>query len=1001
MWSITLPIFLKSNVRPVKSTRILSQLFRIIVRITLSTHQNSNTMIIFKPYYLLLSFCLALLFSCSPKQASVLSPDLQKKQEELIAPVKEKIKIPVDERLTMGKLNNGIRYYIQKNQRPENRAELRLAVNAGSILEDNDQLGLAHFVEHMAFNGTEHFEKSELVDYLESVGTRFGPDLNAYTSFDETVYMLQVRTDSTELFDKGMLILRDWANGVTFDNEEIDKERGVVESEWRSRLSPDQRMQQKYFPVLYHGSQYAERLPIGDPEIIQNADYETVKRYYRDWYRPDLMAVVVVGDIDVEEVESDIGSLFGDMLPVENPRSRQKYSVPHHDETLISIVSDKEASFTNVRLVYKHDRVKTVNLDDYRASMIRSLYNSMLGARLQEITKQPDPPFMFAFSGYRPDVGDIDSYSAMAFAPEGKASTALTSLLTENKRVLLHGFTLGEMERAKKKMIEDAERGFKEMDKTESNQLAMSYVYKYLKDNPTPSPKQVLDLYQKNLPSIRLIEVNALAAKWVRDKSRVVVMTGPKKEETPLPTEADVRAMLDEMAAKEVEAYADEVVDAPLFDKILESVAEDKNKTFDGVDIEYLELANGVEVYLKKTDFKNDEVLMSAFSPGGSSLYEDDEYFNATNAASIVREGGVGAFSPVQLEKLLAGKTVGVSPYIGTYSEGFNGSASPDDLEILFQLVYKYFTEPRIDDEAFQSFVTRQKGLYKNLMSDPRYFFSDYVSKKKYDNHARVGWPDEEDWAELDYGRAMVIYDDRFADASDFTFSFVGNFNEESIRGYIQKYLGNLPVVERNEDWKDVGIRAVKGGMKDRIKRGEAQKTNVHMYFHGDFEYSRQNNYLMNSMLAYLRIKMREELREDLGGVYGVGVFGGGSKKPKEQYGITISFNADPPMTDTLVQAAKDVIKKAMTDGPNEEDMTKVKEIQKQGRIKNLKENWFWQRLISREYEDGLSFENVLIDDFEVQIENLTSEQIKHAVVQYFSYENYIEIIMDPEGEGG
>ena len=338
MWSITLPIFLKSNVRPVKSTRILSQLFRIIVRITLSTHQNSNTMIIFKPYYLLLSFCLALLFSCSPKQASVLSPDLQKKQEELIAPVKEKIKIPVDERLTMGKLNNGIRYYIQKNQRPENRAELRLAVNAGSILEDNDQLGLAHFVEHMAFNGTEHFEKSELVDYLESVGTRFGPDLNAYTSFDETVYMLQVRTDSTELFDKGMLILRDWANGVTFDNEEIDKERGVVESEWRSRLSPDQRMQQKYFPVLYHGSQYAERLPIGDPEIIQNADYETVKRYYRDWYRPDLMAVVVVGDIDVEEVESDIGSLFGDMLPVENPRSRQKYSVPHHDETLISIV---------------------------------------------------------------------------------------------------------------------------------------------------------------------------------------------------------------------------------------------------------------------------------------------------------------------------------------------------------------------------------------------------------------------------------------------------------------------------------------------------------------------------------------------------------------------------------------------------------------------------------------------------------------------------------------
>ena len=385
-------------------------------------------------------FFFVVFIQCSPKQTAVLQPVPTEKMEEFVAPETDKRLIPIDERLTSGVLSNGLHYYIQKNAKPESRAELRLAVNAGSILEDEDQLGLAHFVEHMAFNGTEHFEKSELVDYLESVGTRFGPDLNAYTSFDETVYMLQVRTDSTELFDKGLLILRDWANGVSFDHEEIDKERGVVESEWRSRLSPDQRMQQKFFPVLYNGSRYAERLPIGDPEIIQTADYESFKRYYTDWYRPDLMAVVVVGDINVSEVETQIKILFGDISPTDNARPRKKYTVPHHNETLVCIASDKEASFTNVRLVYKHDRVETKFLDDYRATLIRSLYNRMLGARLKEITKQPDPPFLFAYSGYSPDVGDIDSYSSMAFTPEGKSRAALKSLLIENKRVVEFGF---------------------------------------------------------------------------------------------------------------------------------------------------------------------------------------------------------------------------------------------------------------------------------------------------------------------------------------------------------------------------------------------------------------------------------------------------------------------------------------------------------------------------------------------------------------------------------
>ena len=951
-----------------------------------------------------LTLFLCLLYSCSPKQSEVIAQPEMVKTEETADVMQEEAStmiaadmIPVDERLSHGVLSNGMHYYIQKNVRPENRAELRLAVNAGSVLEDEDQKGLAHFVEHMAFNGTRNFEKNELIDYLESTGTRFGPDLNAFTSFDETVYMLQVRTDSTALFDKGMQVIRDWADGITFDEEEIDKERGVVESEWRSRLSPDQRMQNVYFPIMYKGSQYAERLPIGDPEIIKNADYETIKRYYRDWYRPDLMAVVVVGDVDVSTVEAQVKQLFGDIPAATSPRPRTKYDMPKHPETLVSVVSDKEASFTNVRVMYKHDKIHTKTTADFRESLVRQVYNRMLGARLSEISKNPDPPFMFAYTGYGGDVGDMDTYSSFAFVPEGKASAALETLLTENKRVLRHGFTAGEMERAKKEMMEGAERNVKEMDKTESNRLVMRYVYKYLDDIATPSPSQALALYEQYLPSIQLSEVNALPSQWIRDESRVVVINGPQKEEAPLPEEDEVRNMLEQVAQTSVEPYVDDVVEEPFFTAELSETPIAEDITYEEVDVRYIKLANGVDVYLKKTDFKNDEILMSAQSPGGSSLYNDDEYFNASNAASIVSEAGIGAFSPTQMDKLMAGKTVFVSPYIGTLSEGMNGSASPDDMEIMFQMIYKYFYEPRIDAEAFASFVSKQSGVFKNLMSNPTYFFSDYVSRKKYDEHPRVGFPSADDWTDLDYARAMEIYKERFADASDFTFSFVGNFDEDKITSFIQTYLGNLPTIDREEDWKDLGIDPVKGVVKERFEKGEAPKTNVHMYFHGDYKYNVENNYIMNSTLAYLRIKLREALREELGGVYGVRLSGGGSKKPKENYGIVISFNADPPMTDTLIQEAKRVIQSAIEEGPNDLDMTKVKETQKQGRVKNLKENRFWQRRINTAHEEDKNFDEILLSTLEKRIEGLTAAQIQEAISTYFDYDDYMEFIMDPE----
>ena len=905
--------------------------------------------------------------------------------------------IPADNRVVRGKLSNGMHYYIQKNGKPENRAELRLAVNAGSILEDEDQLGLAHFVEHMAFNGSKNFEKNELVDFLEMAGARFGPDLNAYTSFDETVYMLQVRTDSTALLDKGMLILKDWASGISFDEEEIDKERGVVESEWRSRLSPDQRMQKEYFPVMYQGSQYAKRLPIGKPEIIKNASYDAVKRFYRDWYRPDLMAVVVVGDVDIPTIEKQIQELFAPMPANPSPRDRKKYKVPHHKETLFSIASDKEASFTNVRIMYKHDGKETKNLGDYRGTLVKNLYNAMLGARLDEIGRQPEPPFVFAYTGYGQDVGDIDVYRSYSMVPEGKAAKAFEVLLTENQRVLQHGFNQTEMEREMKNMMTRAEKSLKEMDKTESARLAMRYVYNYLDNNPIPSPEQIVDLYGKYFPTIQLEEINALAKKWIRNESRVVVVTGPEKNESPLPTESELRAIMEKVDNSTLTAYEDEVSTQPFFDKTLAPIAIKLEKTMDKVGLEYFELENGVEVYLKKTDFKNDEILMRSTSPGGTSLYSDKDYADASNASRIVNEAGIGDFSSNQLQKLMAGKVVRVSPFIGSTSEGFNGSASPNDMETMFQMVYMYFHQPRVDPDAFTSYLSKQKGIYKNLMSNPNFFFMDQTMKIKYNNHPRMGFPSAEEMDKIQYNNAMKIYRERFEDASDFTFFFVGNFDEAKIKEMAQRYLGNLPSTNRKEEWKDLGIRVVDGKVNEKINKGKAPKTQVELFFHGDFDYNDNNSYKFRSMIDYLRIKLREELREDKGGVYGVGVRGFSTDKPIKSYSITISFNSDPGNTDDLIKAAKAVIQKATTEAPNEQDMKKVKETQRQGRIKDLKQNRFWQSQIVNEHDRGKNFEKILLENFEKKINALTPDDIKNAAGSYFDYNSYIEIVMEPE----
>ncbi len=910
-----------------------------------------------------------------------------------------KAPIPFDPAVKSGILANGMRYYLRQNAKPEQRAELRLVVQAGSMQEDADQLGLAHFVEHMAFNGTRHFPKSALVDYLESIGTRFGPDLNAYTSFDETVYMIQARTDSMALLEKGLLILEDWASAITFDAEEIDKERGVVISEWRNRLSPDQRMQQQYFPTLYQGSRYAERLPIGDPLIIEKAPYETVKRFYQDWYRPELMAVIAVGDFDLAWMEREVKARFGRIAATKNkPREREHYRVPGHQETLFAICSDKEAAFTTAQVFYKHPRQEVRNIADYKALLARNLYNRMLNARLFELQQQPNPPFTFASTGYGADLGDIDSYSAYAFTAEGQAISGLRAVLLEVRRAQLHGFTETELARQKTELLKAAESAFRERDKTQSGTLAMRLVSWYLRETPMPDAEQYLQLCQSLLPQITLADINPLPRWWITKDNRVLVVTGPDKANSPLPTEAELQTLLDEIDSSTPPPYVDQVSDAPLLSERLVPAKIIEEKSYKSLNIIELKLENGVRVVLKPTDFKNDEILLSAFSPGGHSLYSDADYQSAANAAQLIDQSGIGSFNAVELQKKLTGKRLNISPSITELYEGFNGSCSPDDLETLLQMIYLYCTSPRLDDAALQSFIARQQSIFKNMMANPYFFFNDERNKLKYNNHPRRLMTKSEDLDRIVLQDVLRIYRERFADASDFTFVIVGTFDTATIRPLLATYLGNLPAAGRQETWRDVQANLVPGRLEKTIVRGEAPKSLVELTFHGNFDYAdAQQRYEFASLLDLLRIKLRESMREDKGGVYGVSVFGSPSQYPKPSYFITISFNCDPNMTDELIQTALTDIEAIKTKGADEKDLQKIRETQKQTRIKSLKENSFWSGQLLSRYQNGIALDELETALYDAKVDQLNSIALQKAANRYFNADNFMRLVLLPE----
>jgi zinc protease len=656
--------------------------------------------------------------------------------------------LPVDEKVRIGKLENGFTYYIRQNNKPENRIEMRLAVNAGSLQETDEQQGLAHLLEHMAFNGTKHFEKNDIIEYLQSIGVRFGPDLNAYTFFDETVYMLTIPSDSAELVDKGFLIMEDWAFNQTLDGNEIDKERGVVIEEWRLGQGPMQRLRDKTLPVLFHESRYAERLPIGKKEVIENFDHQVLRDFYNDWYRPNLMALVVVGDIDPDEAEDKIKKHFSQQKNPENEKERVDYAIPNHDETLVVVATDKEAPYTFVQLVYKMDRSGNETGDDYIQSMKESCLTGMLNRRLQELTENANPPFVgagFYFSEmYSRTKSALQGY---ALVGEDGIELGLRTLLEENNRIAKHGFTQGELERYKLDYLKRMEQAFNERDKTESEALVEEYKRNFFTNEAIPGIEFEYNFVKKHLANITIEDINALAAGVISEKNRVIMVSGPEKENITSLDKTAILAVAEAADNAELKPYEDQLASAQLLDNLPVAGTIVKETKIESIDAVELTLSNGVTVLLKPTSFKNDEIKVTGFAWGGASVADDSDHFSSMHADGIVSESGLGNFSKSDLTKLLAGKTAYAATSIGTYSQSISANCRPADLETMMQLMYLNFTNPRVDEESFQAYINKNRSLYKNLAQEPTQYFYDKFNRIRAQNHPRGNYlPKDEDW---------------------------------------------------------------------------------------------------------------------------------------------------------------------------------------------------------------------------------------------------------------
>jgi zinc protease len=907
--------------------------------------------------------------------------------------------VPIGPQVKVGQLANGLTYYIQKNNRPEKRLELRLVVKAGSILEDEDQLGLAHVTEHMAFNGSTHFKKHELISYLQSIGLKFGADLNAYTSFNETVYILPIPTENPENIEKGFLVLEDWAHGLSFNDPDVDLERGIVLEELRLGRGAQERMNKVLLPKIFSGSLYAKRLPIGTEDSIKTFKFDAIKRFYKDWYRPDLMAVVVVGDIEPKAAQALVESHFDKLINPANPRSRLYPTIPARNAPEAVVVTDKEATNNVMMIRYPvQPQPKEITLGDYRQSLVERLFGAMLGQRMQELTQQASPPFVGGGSSVGLLVPGYRSFNSSALLGRMGAGPAAEALVQENERARQFGFAAPELERSKKNMLRGLEQAYAEREKTDSAQYASEYLRNFLEDERIPGIENELAYVREMLPTISLADVNAFAKAVIPEKAtKLVIYTGTDKPDSATPTEPQLLASVTQAEQREVVAKTEKAIATTLManPSIGGSVVAQRIKPLLGV-TEW-DLSNGVKVILKPTDFKNDEIALSAVRFGGQSLYGQADMFNAGYANAAVSAMGLAEFAPTELQKMLAGKVLSVNVGLGAYTDGVSASTSVGDLETMLQLLALRFGPTRRDADLYQSFLTRSQDAAKNAIARPESVFSDAVQTTLYNGHPRV-WltPQPANFDQLNLERMRSIYQERFASAKGMTFVVVGSFTVDGIKPLIARYLGSLPTPDITANYVDLGIRPVAGVVKKEVRIGSEPKSQVSINFTGAADYSEDAQMRMSALVEVLNIKLVDVLREKLTLVYSASARGSLVRTPYQSYQLTLTLPCAPENVDKVVAAAFGEIKKMQDEGVDAADWAKVKKNWVTTHRKNLRENNYWLANLQSAALYGIDPAMYLLD-YEKQVAAITPEDLQVAAKRYLKRDNYVQVALYPE----
>jgi zinc protease len=905
--------------------------------------------------------------------------------------------IAVDPQIREGRLPNGLQYFVRANGQPRGRAELRLVVNAGSVLEDDNQRGLAHFVEHMAFNGTEHFPRQDVVAFIQALGMRFGAHVNAHTSFDETVYQLQIPTDRPAVIDRSLLIMEDWAHNVSFEPEAVDRERGVVLEEWRQGLGAASRLRDAQMPIVLKGARYADRSPIGRPEIIQSVTPAALKRFYTDWYRPDLMAVIAVGDFDPAVVTSMIEAHFRPIPAVTAPKPRPLFTVPPHDEALFALSADREMTATTVTVTAVTPAGEQRTVGAYRQQMVERLFSRLLTKRLAEIAQRPNPPFNAAQSNRGLFVRTATLTTLEALVPNGAAERGLEALLAELERVVQFGFTQSELDRDKLDSQRYLDQALLEKDKSPSGPLADELVRHVVQEEPVPGIVYEQAMSARFLPEITLAEINGLARTWIPDRSRVISVSAPERPGLALPTEASLAAVIASAKKAALSAYVDRVNDRPLLATLPTPGTVAKATTRADIGVTEWQLSNGARVILKPTTYKEDEVLFRATSPGGISIASDQDLVAAQTADAVVAAGGVGQFSTIDLTRVLAGSSLGVQADIDEADEGMRGGASVKDLEKMFQLIYLRFTAPRADPEQFEAMQARMLPQLENRSARPEVAFGDALVAALTQNHPRARPLSAASIPQMSLDRSMAFYRSRFADASDFTFVFVGSFQVDAIKPLVERYLASLPSLHRSESTMDRGIRPPPGVVDQQVVKGLEPRSQVAIVFSGPFQNDPAHRLLVTTMGRMLAGNLQQILREDLGGTYGVSVESQFEKYPVAQYQVAISFGCDPARVTDLTAAAWKEVRSFAEQGPSP------------GQLANAR------NAFERELEVGFQENSDLLDELMTAVENrediaevlnqqplwdrLTTTALRDAAREYLNPRRYVQVTLRPEGK--